>query len=186
MMVLLKCPMCGKELPDEAMFCTDCGYNVMMAEQQTDKKSREFRKKNRKSIFIIGGIVAVLVIILLLTTRTNTTANPFEKIYSGMAQSKVRSIFGSPSRTSDYSDSLILVDKYKGKSFCGVNGEIDIWYTYNEKEVRFAIWRLDLPTGKDFDDYSLQILKIRKGITKICEEEYDDQEVEWEDLDGNR
>jgi predicted nucleic acid-binding Zn ribbon protein len=48
------CPKCGKELPDNAKFCMDCGYSI----EKTNKKS--------SNIFSNGNIFIILIALILV------------------------------------------------------------------------------------------------------------------------
>ena len=48
------CPKCGKELPDNAKFCMDCGYSM----EKTDKGS--------SNIFSNGNIFIILIALILV------------------------------------------------------------------------------------------------------------------------
>ena len=67
------CPNCGKELPDGAKFCMDCGYSI-----EDDKRSGGFNFP-LPTLFIIL-IVAVLVIggALILTSTSTDSSSPAE------------------------------------------------------------------------------------------------------------
>lgn len=69
------CVKCGKQIPDDAKFCTACSQAVIIApEPKTDSGSQQptvpqytsepgpKKKKSRKKFFIIGTIFAVCVI----------------------------------------------------------------------------------------------------------------------------
>ena len=49
------CPKCGKELPDKAQFCMDCGYNL-----ESDNNKRN------SSIFSNGFIFIALIVVVLI------------------------------------------------------------------------------------------------------------------------
>ena len=33
------CPKCGNELPDDAQFCNECGYSVLVDNNHTDEET---------------------------------------------------------------------------------------------------------------------------------------------------
>ena len=185
-MALINCPECGKEISDQAISCPNCGYRV--AENIVQSKpfsAEEAKKKKKKIIYIVGAVVAFLVVIVAMNVHTNTS-NPFEKLDKGMSQSKVCELLGEPSYIREDQEFSILIDRYNNKSLFGVNGTFEVWYKYNSREVDYAIWTKEIPEGKDFDDYNSQILEIKKGIAKICGNEDNYMETEWEDVVGNR
>ena len=48
------CPKCGKELPDDAKFCMDCGYTIDNSDS------------TKSSIFSNGTIFIVLIVVVLV------------------------------------------------------------------------------------------------------------------------
>lgn len=61
------CPKCGKQVPDNAKFCMDCGYGF--DEKTTNNSSGIF--SNGKIFLIIIAIVVVLGLIVIATTGNN-------------------------------------------------------------------------------------------------------------------
>lgn len=55
------CPDCGKELPDEAHFCLECGHDFF----QTDN-SKPTNIKNKDSIFTNGKIFLILIVVVII------------------------------------------------------------------------------------------------------------------------
>ena len=69
------CPNCGKELPDGAKFCMDCGYSI-----EVEENSGGFNFP-LPTLFIII-IVAVLVIggVFILTSSSGENSSPAEVV----------------------------------------------------------------------------------------------------------
>lgn len=185
-MSLIKCPECGREISDQAASCPGCGYSDEIAKRnKKNTANHDLWMRNKKYICIVGVVVITFIIIIILMMRNNI-ANPFAKIYKGMPQQEVRSVFGEPDEVAEYSETSVCLDKYDKTMLWGVRGEFIIHYTYKTKEVEFANWHLDIPSEKDLDDYSSQIKKITNGLAKICggEDAYDVKE--WEDFAGKQ
>lgn len=57
------CPKCGKELPDEAHFCVECGHDFF---KKDDSSPVVRRTNNSDSIFLNGKIFIVLIAIVIV------------------------------------------------------------------------------------------------------------------------
>lgn len=62
------CPKCGKEVPDEALFCMDCGYNF-------NGSSSSGIFSNGKIFLVIIAIVVILGMLVIAMTGNNTNNN---------------------------------------------------------------------------------------------------------------
>ena len=60
------CPNCGKEVPDEAKFCMDCGHNF---EANTTNSAKNSILGNGKIFLVIIAIVVILVFGVLINDR---------------------------------------------------------------------------------------------------------------------
>lgn len=91
-MALIKCPECGKEIPDQAENCPNCGYpiknqstNNVNNNQQNSNKLNDSQKTivalNKKTKYIIAGAVCCLVILIgaLFYMKTNITLSDEER-----------------------------------------------------------------------------------------------------------
>lgn len=58
------CPDCGKELPDDAHFCLDCGYDFFQKNQSSPSAIRNIT--NKDSIFSNGKIFLILIAIVVV------------------------------------------------------------------------------------------------------------------------
>lgn len=58
------CPECGKELPDEAHFCLECGYDFFQSNTSTVGNIKNM--KNNDSIFTNGKIFLILIAIVVI------------------------------------------------------------------------------------------------------------------------
>jgi uncharacterized membrane protein YvbJ len=52
---IMKCPRCGKELPDDAKFCNECGCNLELHAKISKIKSMSLKKK----IIILTAIIVI-------------------------------------------------------------------------------------------------------------------------------
>ncbi|MBQ6100165.1 MAG: zinc ribbon domain-containing protein [Methanobrevibacter sp.] len=55
------CPNCGKEVPDDAHFCVDCGHDFIKKDS-----SKTFSKNNSNNIFTNGKIFLVLIAVVVI------------------------------------------------------------------------------------------------------------------------
>ena len=63
------CPNCGKEVPDEAKFCMDCGHNF---EANTTNSAKNSILGNGKIFLVIIAIVVILGLLAISLTGNNT------------------------------------------------------------------------------------------------------------------
>ena len=57
------CPNCGKEIPDNANFCKECGYQIKHSEDKTEEIfEKNNDKKNKKKILIPTVILGITVL----------------------------------------------------------------------------------------------------------------------------
>lgn len=185
-MSLIKCPECGREISDQAVSCPGCGYSYMVEKRnKKNTANHDLWMRSKKNICIVGVVVITFIILIVLMMRNNI-ANPFAKIYKGMPQQEVRSVFGEPDEKTENSKDYVLIDEYFNKSFCGVRGCLCISYSYDTKDVEYAYWHIEIPSEKSLENYSSKIEKITKGLAKICggEDAYDVKE--WEDFAGKQ
>lgn len=61
------CGNCGKKIPDDSMFCPDCGTPVKRVSSQSVQKA-EAKNKNHKIVGIIAvGVLIVLILVVLFS-----------------------------------------------------------------------------------------------------------------------
>ena len=81
------CPKCGNELPDDAQFCNECGYSVLVDNNHTDEETpKEVMKTEEAGInlpktniipkILIPVAVIVIIIIGLAIFSSNIFYNP--------------------------------------------------------------------------------------------------------------
>ena len=58
------CPECGKELPDEAHFCVDCGYDFFKEDSSQPAVLKSDNDSN--NIFTNGKIFLVLIAVVVI------------------------------------------------------------------------------------------------------------------------
>lgn len=58
----MKCPFCGKDIPDDSVFCPECGKRVKA-------------KISKKSLIVILSLVAVAVIVALVLLLSNKSSD---------------------------------------------------------------------------------------------------------------
>ena len=64
------CKNCGKQIPDESTFCTECGASQVATEQPMQFSEQPIAAKPRKkktALWIILGVVALIIIIAIAT-----------------------------------------------------------------------------------------------------------------------
>ena len=65
------CPNCGKQLPDDAKFCMDCGHSF----ETVSKSSLDGIMKNGKIFIVIIAIVVILGLLVIAMTGNNDNSN---------------------------------------------------------------------------------------------------------------
>lgn len=65
------CPNCGKQLPDDAKFCMDCGHSF----ETVSKSSLDGIMKNGKIFLVIMAIVVILGLLVIAMTGNNDNSN---------------------------------------------------------------------------------------------------------------
>lgn len=61
----MKCPNCQNEIPDDALFCGNCGTKIeKKVESRVENRKKNNQTKNKKNI-IIAGVIAIFIIIAL-------------------------------------------------------------------------------------------------------------------------
>ena len=63
--LMKQCPVCVKELPDDAVFCAYCGHDVKTGVAPVRKKSED-----RKGAYMGGTVLIVLGVIFLISAYT--------------------------------------------------------------------------------------------------------------------
>ena len=59
------CTKCGKEISDEATFCTGCGSQTKNAGSPKDSRKSQIPALNKKLLTIIGAVVALIIVIFV-------------------------------------------------------------------------------------------------------------------------
>lgn len=70
-MMTKNCPNCGKQLPDDAKFCMDCGHSF----ETVSKSSLDGIMKNGKIFIVIIAIVVILGLLVIAMTGNNDNSN---------------------------------------------------------------------------------------------------------------
>lgn len=134
------CPKCGKQLPEDAKFCMDCGYS--MDDEQSKFNSNLF---SNGSIFIILiAIVLVIGGILILTSFADVDDHDNQDV--GHVDLTVTEVGGWDNNDSDSKASYIL---YANAIFNSVPDDIDgynvktSYYDSNDTEIGHDIETLE-------------------------------------------
>ena len=117
-----KCPNCGHQLKDRAVFCGKCGSTVAGS---SDKKAKKPAPRNAGEFFVyhknlligIGGLVAAIVLILIIINPANSPNAVFNK-YLDCMHSQNEEAYRVISYDANFSAATsadIAVDDYKAR-----------------------------------------------------------------------
>ena len=70
------CPKCGKEVPDEAKFCMDCGYSFQKA--GTNSAMNGIFSNGKIFLLIIAVVVILGLAVIAMTGNNQTSDNPVD------------------------------------------------------------------------------------------------------------
>lgn len=155
-MALIQCPECGKEISDKAKNCPNCGY-VLPHFKLPHYKKNEKLKRYTKIVGICVISFLVLFLAFLLIKMNIKEHSPFEKFNSKTTKTDVQKIYGKLQSKSN--------EDIYNVSFVGLKGELYVWYD-DDEILRSATWFFQCVDGKRQSDYSRQVDKIKKILTK--------------------
>lgn len=180
-MALIQCPECGKEISDKAKNCPNCGY--VLPHFRKNEKLKRYTK-------IVGiCVISFLVLFLafLLIKMNIKEHSPFEKFNSKTTKTDVQKIYGKlQSKSNEDNEDIYNV------SFVGLKGELYVWYD-DDEILKSATWNFQCADGKRQSDYSRQVDKIKKILTKqygaarknkTLLKNFSIEWIEWEDTSG--
>ena len=73
-MALIKCPECGKEISDKALFCPNCGYNNAENEENTSVYKLPITYQILGFVSVFAIIVGILIGIIQLVNKASSSA----------------------------------------------------------------------------------------------------------------
>ena len=135
------CPNCGKELPDGAKFCMDCGYSI-----EVEESSGGFNFP-LPTLFIII-IVAVLVIggVFILTSSSGENSSPAEVVDNAAhVDLTITDVSGWDSDDSDKSSYTLYTEAIFNSDPDDIKGYNvkTTYYNSNDKEIGHETETLD-------------------------------------------
>lgn len=116
------CPNCGKENPEETLFCSECGTSLKSQKSEisstsdVEKKStKKPAKKKKKSALGCGAVLIIGLIVLVVVIMTTDTSDKEDNFNNTAVtdESKTEAKKTSNNNTSENDDKTV----YNGKNF---------------------------------------------------------------------
>lgn len=177
------CPKCSQEVPDDAKFCMNCGYNF---DESDGKDSNLF--KNGKIFLILIAIVVIVGALFIFTTgsNNNTSSNAVGDVdhvaltitdvggWDSDSSSKksytlyTQALFNSvPDKTKGYMLKTIYYDK-DNKQIGQETESLD--YVYYDSDYALSFGHYTTYNKPDPDHVTVQVIKDGKIIDNYTEE----------------
>lgn len=177
------CPKCSQEVPDDAKFCMNCGYNF----DETDGKDSNLFK-NGKIFLILIAIVVIVGALFIFTTgsNNNTSSNAVGDVdhvaltitdvggWDSDSSSKksytlyTQALFNSvPDKTKGYMLKTIYYDK-DNKQIGQETESLD--YVYYDSDYALSFGHYTTYNKPDPDHVTVQVIKDGKIIDNYTEE----------------
>ncbi len=177
------CPKCSQEVPDDAKFCMNCGYNF---DESDEKDSNLF--KNGKIFLILIAIVVIVGALFIFTTgsNNNTSSNAVGDVdhvaltitdvggWDSDSSSKksytlyTQALFNSvPDKTKGYMLKTIYYDK-DNKQIGQETESLD--YVYYDSDYALSFGHYTTYNKPDPDHVTVQVIKDGKIIDNYTEE----------------